>query len=346
MNNEIKVLVCYNEPASFYNNYLGKECKDEGELNDLSESGFLHSLDHIIESLKINFENVESLSVNHDIMKLVKQLHKISPDIIFNFVESVEGNSYYESYIAGLFDLLGYAYTGNDSLALGNCLIKSRTKQILSSLNIKTPKFFVAEYKMKNNLDKFDLKFPVIAKLQHEDASIGISEFSVIGSMKDLRTHLNYLFKNYTQDVMLEEYIAGRELNVSVLGEKILPISEILFDGLPSQYPKIITYEAKWSPESIYYKHTTPSCPAIIDEVTSKKIRSAALAAYKALGCRDYARVDIRLTKRNIPYVIEVNPNPDISLDSGFNRSSIAANLSYDKLLKEIAGFAIKRRQL
>ncbi|MBU1099871.1 MAG: ATP-grasp domain-containing protein [Bacteroidetes bacterium] len=346
MNKEIKVLVCYNEPASFYDNYLGKDCKNKSELNDLSESGFLHSLDHIIESLKVNFENVQSLSVNHDIMKLVKQLQKISPDIIFNFVESVEGNSYYESYIAGLFDLLGYAYTGNDSLALGNCLIKSRTKQILKSLNIRTPKYFLAEYRIKNNLDKFDLKFPVIAKLQHEDASIGISEFSVIGSMKDLKTHLRYLFKNYSQDVMLEEYITGRELNVSILGEKILPISEILFDGLPSHYPKIITYEAKWSPESIYYKHTTPNCPAIIDEATSKKIRSIALAAYKALGCRDYARVDIRLTKRNIPYVIEVNPNPDISLDSGFNRSSAAANLSYAHLLNEIAGFAIKRIEL
>ena len=236
------------------------------------------------------------------------------------------------------------SYTGNTALALGNCLIKTRTKHILDAYNVRIPKFYHARFNNKNIvLDDFNLEYPVIAKLIHEDASIGISEFSVIYNKKDLKNRLSFLFRNYKQDVIVEEYIDGRELNISILGNEILPISEIVFENLPENYPKIITYEAKWSPESIYYKNTVPSCPANLDTALSDKIKKIALDSFTALGCRDYARVDVRLDKNNIPYVIEVNPNPDISSDSGFIRSAAAANISYDELLNKIAGFAFGR---
>lgn len=343
MNTETKILVCYNEPTRFYENYVGKDCPNIDENIDLSESEFAQNLEIILESLRTNYKHVDSFPVNNNVTMMLEQLDEICPDIIYNFVESIDGNSYYESYIAGIFDLLGYSYTGNNALTLGNCLIKSRTKQILTASNIRTPKYFVAPNNPKFSFIDHHLSFPVIAKLQNEDASIGISEFSVIKSEKKLKARLQFLFQTYNQDVLVEEYIEGRELNVSILGDRVLPISEIKFDGLPSQYPKIITYEAKWSPESIYYKSTIPSCPAILDKNIERRIKTIALNAYNALGCRDYARVDIRLSNRNVPYVIEVNPNPDISVDSGFIRSSQAANISYDSLLNEIASYAIKR---
>ena len=158
-----------------------------------------------------------------------------------------------------------------------------------------------------------------------------------------MKERLGYLFSSFNQEVLIEEYINGRELNVAILGDRVLPISEIRFDHLPDGLPKIVTYEAKWSPQSIYYKNTIPKCPAILDDHLKNIVVKMALEAYHALECRDYARVDIRLNQKNIPYVIEVNPNPDISLDTGFVRSAASAGISYEDLLSQIAILAIKR---
>ena len=176
-----------------------------------------------------------------------------------------------------------------------------------------------------------------------EDASIGISENSVIYNNVDLHKQIKFLRKNYNQDILIEQYIEGRELNVSILGNQILPISEITFNGIPEGLPKIVTYEAKWSPESVYYENTVPVCPAELAPSKKKKIEMLAYAAFKAVNGRDYARVDIRLDKNEIPYIIEINHNPDISEDSGFIRSAKKFRLSYSGFLKTIANFALKR---
>lgn len=338
-----KVLICYNEPTRYYDNYLGKDFSDSKDNVDLSEREFLNQIALIKKSLLKKYMSVETLPINSDIKSAMKKILNYSPDMIFNFVESIEGNSNYESYVAGLFDLLGIPYTGNGSIALGNCLIKSRTKLILQSHGIRTPKHFVASANELPDKNNFSLKFPVILKLAREDASIGISEFSVVQNFDSMKERLDYLFTTFNQEVLIEEYIDGRELNVAILGDQILPISEILFDGLPDNLPKIITYEAKWSPESTYYKHTTPKCPALLDDALRQKIEKMARESFEALECRDYARVDIRLNQKNIPYVIEVNPNPDISPDTGFVRSAAAAGIGYEELLYTISTFALKR---
>ncbi len=343
MNLEQKVLICYNEPIRYYDNYVGKNVADNKDNVDLSEREFLKQITMIKKSLSKKYMSVETLPVNSDIKSAMKKILHYSPDLIFNFVESVEGNSNLESYVAGLFDLMEIPYTGNGPISLGNCLIKSRTKQILQSHGVRTPKHMIAhvnQYPEKNN---FLLKFPVILKLAREDASIGISELSVVDNLDSLKERLEYLFTSFNQEVLMEEYIDGRELNVAILGDQILPISEIRFDGLPEEFPKIVTYEAKWSPESVYYKNTVPRCPAPLDDNLRQKIEKMALEAYDALECRDYARVDIRLNQRNVPYVIEVNPNPDISPDTGFVRSAAAVGIGYDELLFKISTFALKR---
>jgi D-alanine-D-alanine ligase len=226
---------------------------------------------------------------------------------------------------------------------LGNCLSKLRAKQILISHGIRTPRFYYAGIHDEIQKNSFSLKFPVILKLAREDASIGISELSVVYNYKSMKERLDYLFSSFRQEVLVEEYINGRELNVAILGDQVLPISEITFNHLPDNLPKIVTYEAKWSPESIYYKNTIPQCPALLDDQLKCKIEKMAIEAYDALECRDYARVDIRLNQRNVPYVIEVNPNPDISQDTGFMRSAASAGISYEELLYNISLLALKR---
>ena len=345
MKTDLKILLCYNEPVKYYNNYLGKEVSSEEDNIDLSETEFLKNIEIIKKALQKKFKQVATLGFNGNTPQVISKLQNYAPDLIFNFVESVEGNSYYESYAAGLYDILGFEYTGNMPTSLSNCLIKSRTKVILESHEISTPEYYIAPYKEKfPKEEQFMLKFPVILKLASEDASIGISEFSVAKDYKAMHERVEYLFKKFEQAVIIEEYIDGREINVAILGGRILPVSEIVFDGLPKNLPKIITYEAKWSPNSIYYKHTTPRCPAKLASGLKKKIEKLAIDSYNALECRDYARVDIRISKRNVPYVIEVNPNPDISPDSGFVRSAAASGLSYDKLLYKLAEIALERK--
>ncbi|MEW6506646.1 MAG: ATP-grasp domain-containing protein [Bacteroidota bacterium] len=345
MNLDRKILICYNEPTRLYNNYLGKDISDDKENVDLSETDFLKQIEEIQRILARKYLSVDTLAVNSDIKTLIKKVNHYSPDVILNFVESVEGVSNLESYIAGIFDLMGIPYTGNSPVCLGNCLIKSRTKQILNSHGIKTPRHFITKLNKVPTQRELLLRYPMILKLAREDASIGISEFSVVNNYELLKQRLHYLYNTYSQEVLIEEYIEGRELNVAILGEQILPISEIRFDGLPEELPKIITYEAKWSPESIYYKHTTPKCPAPLEKKLKSRIEQMALTAYKTLECRDYARVDIRLNNKNIPYVIEVNPNPDISPDSGFVRSAAAAGIVYEELLYQLTHLALQRLQ-
>ncbi|GAB6282601.1 MAG: hypothetical protein STSR0008_13470 [Ignavibacterium sp.] len=359
-----KILVCYNAPVNIYSVYSGKPRVNTNEshkflqtennngaltnssidLDDMSEKNFLKELNYFIKSLQNNFSDVESLAINNNFYLNIQNINNFSPDIIFNLVESVEGIASFEAYMAGLYEILDIPYTGNTPQCLANCLNKEITKRILISFNLNTPKYIVTS---KTNFKKFneqkEIKFPVITKLLNEDASIGISENSVIYDKENLKKQLEFLFDTYNKDVIVEEYIKGREFNVAVLDGKILPISEIKFDSLPDDLPKIVTYEGKWMPESVYYKNTIPSCPARINRKTKSLLEKTALSAFNALECRDYARIDIRLSKEEIPFVIEVNPNPDISTDSGFFRAASSNGLTYADMLYKISNCALNR---
>ncbi|MCU7493940.1 MAG: ATP-grasp domain-containing protein [Ignavibacteria bacterium] len=345
MSSDTKILVCYNEPAKVYKNYLGKNVASDEENVDLSETEVMNHINDIVSGLQLYFKDIETYAFSSDIEAAISWITSYSPDLIFNFVESVEGKANYEAYTAGLYELLGFNYTGNIPLCLGLCLNKARTKQLLQSGNIKTPGFHIAKLNTVIDPECFTLKFPVILKLLNEDASIGISEFSVVNSVEEANRRLGFLFKTYRQDVIIEEFINGREFNVSILGGDVLPISEIIFSGLPKGLPKIVTYEGKWSPNSTYYKYTNPNCPAEIEQELRVKIETVAKEAYELMNCRDYARVDIRLSKSGIPYVIEVNPNPDLSQDAGFARAARAKGLSYPELLYSIVNLAMDRKE-
>ena len=124
-----------------------------------------------------------------------------------------------------------------------------------------------------------------------------------------------------------------------------LPVSEIVFKGLPDHMPRIVTYDSKWIQDSTYFRYTIPKCPAKLSKRTLKKVEEIALAAFDATNCRDYARVDLRLDKNYKPFVIEVNPNPDISTDSGFARAASAAGIEYPELLFRISQLALSRKK-
>ncbi|MFO7526885.1 MAG: ATP-grasp domain-containing protein [Ignavibacteriaceae bacterium] len=342
---DAKILVCYNAPVSVFSLYNGKPENEEPERKDLSEEGFSKEMEYLTGILKENFSEVQSLAVDRRVQKVIDDISAYNPDVILNFVESVEGIAQFEYCMAALFELLGYHYTGNIPSSLGNCLDKERAKSILRSFGINTPGSLTLEPHRRFSEKDIDLNYPLIMKLLDEDASIGISEYSVVKNYKELKKHYKFLSESFKKSILVEEYIDGRELNIAILGDKVLPVSEILFDGLPDEMPKIVTYDGKWIDGSVYYNFTKPKCPADLPKRLQKKVEEIALTSFKALNCRDYARVDVRLDQKGTPFVIEVNPNPDISRDSGFARAANAAGINYTELLLNITGFALSRKE-
>ncbi len=360
MNTPIHVSIIYNEPTvqtdegrkfvsetAMAEKSLLKETARTISKIDMSEVGVLEQKEDIKLALQSLGYRTTIFNMSNDMNRFFDFLSKGKPDIIFNMVESLGDQAIHEMHVAGMYELLGFTYTGASPIALGTCLNKARTKEILTSHKIPTPKYFMCTGIHQLNADDFSLSFPVIVKPAKEDASVGIDNNSICSSFTALQERVRFIFNVYQQPAIIEEYIDGRELNVAVIGEttpEVLPISEIDFSGLPKEYPKIVTYDAKWMIGTAAYEGTTGVCPADLPNDVEEQIKKIAKDAFSLMGCRDYARIDMRLSKKNQPYVIEVNPNPDISADAGFYRSAKAAGYSYAEIIGKIVGFAIERK--
>ncbi|MDD5089971.1 MAG: GNAT family N-acetyltransferase [Candidatus Wallbacteria bacterium] len=287
---------------------------------------------HCVFTIKIDHETLFGMS-------------KKSFDIVFNLCEGLDGNVAGEALFAAVLETKGIPFTGGNSLTLGLCCDKSKTKDILAENDIPTPKHqvFTADDK-KISLEKY-LRYPLIVKPVHEDASIGISDSSVVRNRTELEHQVKFIIESYRQPALVEEFIDGRELNVSVIGNgdsaQALPVAEIDFQ-LSADRPKILTYEAKWAAESEESRLTPVICPARLSKALEKKVKRMALAASRITGCRDYARVDFRLLDDE-PYVIDINPNPDLSRSAGLARSAGVAGFSYQQLVEYILDSAISR---
>lgn len=314
---------------------------------DLSEVGVVDEMRDIKTALDSLGYKTTIVNVNSDVYRLIDYLRNERPDIIFNIVESVENESLQEMNIAGLYDLLKIPYTGAGPLALGTALNKPRVKEILTYHGIRTPDYQVFRPQDRILL-KEGLTFPLIVKPSHEDGSVGISDLSIVYNLNDLRKRVRYIHAEFQQSALVEQYIVGRELNVAILGSlrpQVLPISEIDFSGMPGELHKIVTYEAKWMHGTPSYEGTRGVCPAKLTSRQEGEIKRTALACFHMIGCRDYARVDFRLTPEGVPYVLEVNPNPDISDDAGFARSARAAGYTFPEAIGKIVESALERWQ-
>jgi D-alanine-D-alanine ligase len=265
-------------------------------------------------------------------------------DLIFNLCDDgFYGRSQLEPHIPALLDVLSIPYTGSNYLTLALCLDKARTKQLLMYSDIPTPAFQV----FTDMGDKLNpkLKFPLIVKPSREDASIGIQDDSVVYDKKKLMQKICSVISTYKQPALVEEYIRGRELNVGILGNEhptVLPVSEIIFT-LPDDMNRICSYEAKWNPSHVAYIGTKPQCPAIVSKVLLKKLVRLSLKSYEIMECRDYCRVDFRVDLKGRPYVLEVNPNPDINPNAGLANMSSKAGISYASLIRRVVEYACER---
>lgn len=284
------------------------------------------------------------IPLQRSMLTFLRRIKELEVDVVVNLCEGFFGRPQWEANVAAVMEVLHIPFTGNGSRTLALCQDKHQAKAILSSFNL-----LVAPSQLITSAEEMvDLKFPVIVKPNSEDASVGVHPESVVYDKESLAERVEKIVRTYSQPAIVEEFIDGREFNVAVLedGEpRALPVSEIDFSTMPEGYPRICSYEAKWYPDHILYKTTVPVCPARIDENLRQKLQELAITAFRVMGCRDYARVDFRMNNQGEIFILEVNPNPDISLDAGYARALRAAGIEYAEFWKMMIRNALKRKE-
>ncbi len=288
------------------------------------------------------------VGVTNDIHAAMDAVVALQPDAIFNLCESIHGDNRFESLMPLLLELAGIPYTGSGPFGLSLALRKEMVKDVLRARGVPVPSgALVSSVEACAGLQ---LPFPLIVKPAREDASVGICRDSVVGDAAALGRRVAHILDHYRQPALVEEFVDGREIYVSLLGRpgqapQVFPFFEIDFSDLPAELPKIVSFEGKWVEESLEFKGTRPvRCEGLAPDLHAA-VAKAALDTFEAAELRDYARVDIRLSRRGTPYVIDVNPNCDLSdLAGGFSRAGKAAGLSYKEIILRIVELALSRR--
>ena len=260
-------------------------------------------------------------------------------DAVFNLCEGIAGQARYEDFVVATLELTGVPYTGCKPWAVTVAHRKHVANTLLARAGTPIPRFVLSS----GNKLPAELTLPVIVKPATEDASVGIDAGSVCTTRKALKKRLAEMVEQW-EEVLVQEYVAGREFNVGFVGELVLPIAELCFDNMPEGSWPILTYAAKWdvgSPEDL---GSTPICPVDLPAETQKRIVAVAREAWEALcGAEGYGRVDLRVDASGQPFVLEVNPNPDISDAAGLSRMAKAQGWEYEDLICRIVEESLSR---
>lgn len=274
---------------------------------------------------------------------LLADIDAAQPDVIVNLIESVDGDSRLEIAACWILELARIPYTGAPPRALALALEKPVTKAVLQSRGVPVARGVVLE---NGDEPLPPLRWPLIVKPVREDGSNGITQESVVGDERALRERARWVHRTFGQAALAEEYVDGREINVAILGDRsleVLPLAEIDFTGFPEGSRRIVTYDAKWNEGSAECLGTASVGAAPLDAGVHEEIVRTALVAHRAVGVRDYARIDMRLDPERGPLVLEVNPNPDCTPGAGLCRTAERAGISHEELIQRIVRSAIER---
>ncbi len=257
----------------------------------------------------------------------------------FNLCETVAGRAHGEHLAAAAVELVELPMTGASAATLLYCLNKDRCSAVLRSHGITVPEWRLVLRGAPIPEDW--TRFPAIVKPAADDASNGIHPKSVVHSQAELAAEVERLHARW--DALLQEFIPGREINLAIVGRFVLPPAEIDFSTLPNGSPPIVSFEAKWAADSPEFLGTRPVCPAPLSPEQKRELQRLAVRAWEVMDGRGYARVDVRLSDDGVPYVIDINPNPDLSHDAGMARQARVAGWSYDELIGRVMEEALSR---
>ena len=276
---------------------------------------------------------------------VVAALRPYDPEdaVVFNLCEAIAGDVAREAEAAVHVAARGFCFTGAPAAALALCQNKAQAKARLLAAGLPTPAYQV--FSSAAEPVSPGLRFPLFVKPVAEDGSVGISQESVVTGEVQLRARVKHILDTYHEPALVEEFIGGREFNIGVWGNdppEVLPLAELAYRNAANPLARVVTYAAKWQEDNPEYHDTPVTCPVQVDEPLASRLRQVALAAYQVMGCRDYARVDMR-ERDNEPYILEVNPNPSLSADAGFFKAARAAGCDYAAMAAHIVAYAWAR---
>ncbi len=328
----VPVVVLYN----YYTTWAPNE-KEEGDMLTQAMVSGLESLGHRV-------------AVTEFWKDVRPALRKFKPSewIIFNWCEGLEDEIGGDARVCADLDQMGYTYTGNAPYTLKLSVEKGRVKRMLQRWNIPTPGGREFKSADEVTVDAWDeANFPAIIKPVSQHCSVAVTRDAVVHDIEQLRNRVAYVTEVVKESALAERFIAGREINVGIWGNgrpRMLPLREIDFSAIDNPLHRMVTWDSKWVPESPEWN----SMPVIMQPKVShelhKRIEDVALRTYRAFDCRDYARVDLRIDADEQPYVVDVNPNPDITPDGGFAGACYAAGYTYAEAISNIINMAVTRR--
>jgi len=319
----LKVGIIHNEPIP------------QGEPNWESSADVLAQVEAIKAALNELGQPHVRIPFTRDLGRFVSQVQAAGIDVAFNLCESVDEDPLLIGHPAAVLELLGVPFTGSSAMALLLSTDKLTVKRLLAASGLNTPAFFL--YEGGEVLRPAGLNFPVILKPRFQDASIGIEQESVVKESAELLPRLEDLYSQYGA-ILAEEYVAGREFNVSLFGypkAQVMPLAEIDFSGFPADLHRIVSYKAKWDEDSFEYHHTQRIFPDNLPEALQQTMRHMAQDCFALFGLRDYARVDLRLDQHGRLSILEINANPCLSPDAGFPAAVHKNAMSYTEMIGE-----------
>jgi len=277
--------------------------------------------------------------------QLIAGLRTEPADVIFNLAERFRGQSALDYTVTAVLDMLGLPYTGASSEGLMLARDKALTKKVFAYQGIRIPHFMVC-YRDAPVQRPSDLRFPLIVKPLDEDASVGIAQASVVRDDDALKERVTFIHGRIKTDAIVEEFIAGRELYIGVMGNDppvALPPIEMVFGNDSTVESRIATFKAKWSVRYREGRGIQNMIAENLSDEVRQRLAEVALRAYEAAGLRDYGRIDVRLAHDDAIYVVEANPNPYLAEGEDLAWAAEEGGHLYPEFIEKIAEMAIKR---
>jgi len=267
----------------------------------------------------------------------VERVRRAKFDLVFNLCEGIDGVAEFEPMVISVLELFGIPHSGNSSATTALCLHKNVVNTLLDRAGLPVPRWSLA----RRGKEISSVGFPAICKPAAEDASIGIEQRSVVRSTRALAERIEAMHERW-DEVLIQRYVDGREVNVGIVGDRTLPIAEINFGEMPRGMWKIVSYRSKWITGSDEDLGAAPTCPADLPRALTLELERISLCAWRAVGGKGYGRADFRIDRTGQPWLLEVNPNPDISPTAGLARMAGAAGMDYAALVRTICEIALE----
>ena len=319
----MKIAVCYNDDWHYKKNLNDTEMTAEESVADMARE--------VAEPI-----GAELVPVRDDVVGALRRLREF--DVVFDLCEGVLGHSNWEMNFALGLEMFGIANANVEPIAIGLCTDKLLVKRLLRAAGLPSPRLWHGE-----NDGTW------IVKPSHEDAGIGIDAASVVSGAEAVEARVKYVLETYKQPALVEEYIEGREFNQAVYftvdGPVVLPPGEIVFDDALGVRERVVGWKAKWAKDSVEDRATRNQTPAVIDDTLRRDIADLALAAASVLSLSGYCRFDMRQSRDGRLWIVDINPNPDISAGAGFRRALDAAGIPFRQFLEALIMAAPARRR-